>query len=159
MIELISNAVTSYTIFLRLIMSQFTIFFDGRCPLCVNEMQHLDKLDRANKLHFFDIHNERLHELHPEIEFDKANRFLHGKLDSGQLLYGLDVTHRAWNMVGKGMWVAPLRWFWLKPIADKVYLGFAKHRFRISRLLTGQQRCEQSCDIKLHDKREGRGEE
>ena len=130
-------------------MSELTIFYDGKCPLCANEMRHLMKLDKHNFIAFFDIHNPKLLTEHPDINFSHANDILHGKLADGQVLLGLDVTHRAWNLVGKGYLVAPLRWFWIKPIADKVYLWFARNRFKVSAWVTGQPRCEDRCALPL----------
>ncbi|MGB2287813.1 MAG: DCC1-like thiol-disulfide oxidoreductase family protein, partial [Porticoccaceae bacterium] len=57
-----------------------------------------------------------------------------------------DVTYRAWVLVGKRKWVAVLRWPLIKGFADIGYLFFARNRYTISRLLTGQSRCD-SCNI------------
>jgi predicted DCC family thiol-disulfide oxidoreductase YuxK len=50
-------------------------------------------------------------------------------------------------LVGKRHWVAILRWPLIKQVSHWVYLFFAKHRPRISKLLTGSERCE-VCEIK-----------
>jgi predicted DCC family thiol-disulfide oxidoreductase YuxK len=130
-------------------MYQLIIFYDGKCPLCANEMRHLARLDKNQVLEFFDIHNPKLLMQHPDINFTDANNILHGKLATGETLKGLDVTYKAWSLVGKGYFIAPLRWFWLKPIADKVYLWFAKNRFTVSRWVTGKPRCADNCQLPL----------
>ncbi|MGU3841687.1 thiol-disulfide oxidoreductase DCC family protein, partial [Vibrio diabolicus] len=61
--------------------------------------------------------------------------------DNNELILGLDVTHRAWQLVGRGWLYAPLRWPLLKPIADWLYLRFANNRYRVSYWLTGSSRC------------------
>ena len=64
------------------------------------------------------------------------------------MLLGLDVTAMAWGLTGKHCWVKLLRLPLIKPVADKTYLAFAKNRYRISYLLTGQKRCTaDSCSI------------
>jgi hypothetical protein len=51
------------------------------------------------------------------------------------MLLGLEVTHRAWILVGKGFWVAPLNWPVFKILSHCIYLALAKYRHKISALL------------------------
>ncbi|MEC7644037.1 MULTISPECIES: DUF393 domain-containing protein [Idiomarina] len=122
------------------------IFYDGGCPLCVKEMRHLKRLDTNNKLAFENINVKDFSARYPDIDPDAANQFLHGINADGNAIYGLDVTHAAWQAVGKGAYIAPLRWPVIRWFADRAYLLFAKHRNRISRWVTGQARCEQ-CNL------------
>ena len=75
---------------------------------------------------------------------------LHGQLASSEMIYALDVTYTAWTLVGKRHWVAVLRWPMIKQVSHWVYLYFTKHRLRISKLLTGSDRCE-VCKIKREE--------
>lgn len=128
---------------------QLTILYDGQCPLCVKEMRHLMKADSDHKIQLADINAREFETRFPEVSHQAAMSKLHGYLQDQQgrtLLTGLDVTYHAWRLVGKGWLIAPLRWPLIKIIADYCYLKFAKHRFTISRWLTGQTRC-QSCSI------------
>jgi predicted DCC family thiol-disulfide oxidoreductase YuxK len=127
-------------------MAQLTLFYDGGCPLCLAEMRHLYQLDQEQCIEFVDINSQEFASQHPTIDRDEANRILHGQLPSGEIILGLDVTHRAWTLVGKGWWIAPLRWPLFKPVADWAYLLFARHRNLISKWVTGQPRC-QSCSL------------
>ncbi len=124
-----------------------TIFYDGRCPLCLAEMRQLHALNKQGKLRFEDIHAENFQQRFPDINSDAAARILHGRLETGELLLGLDVTHRAWSLVGKKRWLAALRWPLIRPVADLAYRVFARHRYRLSRLLTGQARCQSDCRL------------
>ena len=123
-----------------------TIFYDGGCPLCVAEMRHLQKLDSAGNIAFENIYETGFSERFPQINKQQADRILHGQTGDGVMLFGLDVTYRAWVLVGKRKWVAILRWPLIKWFADISYLFFARYRYTISRLLTGQSRCD-SCTI------------
>jgi len=127
-------------------MTELTIFYDGGCPLCAAEMRHLSRRDSARKIAYEDIYAADFSARFPQIDQQAADRILHGQLADGQLIFGLDVTYQAWVLVGKRKWVAILRWPIIKPIADLTYLFFAKHRNRISKLLTGQSRCD-ACSI------------
>lgn len=124
-------------------MTQLTIFYDGGCPLCVHEMRKLKKLDGGRQMVFEDIHSDGFEQRYPAIDKTAADTILHAQTDRGEMLYGLDVTHAAWSLVGRGWLTAPLRWPGLRWFADKAYLFFARNRYRISRLLTGKARCEQ----------------
>ncbi|MCV5638693.1 DCC1-like thiol-disulfide oxidoreductase family protein, partial [Escherichia coli] len=78
---------------------------------------------------------------YPQIDPDRANTILHALDNHGNLLLGLDVTYRAWQLVGRGWLYAPLRWQLIRPVADWLYLRFAQNRYRISYWLTGTSRC------------------
>ena len=121
-------------------MTQLTIFYDGTCPLCAKEMAALTKHDTENKIQTIDIYSEAFSD-YPQIDVDAANTVLHALDENGKLLLGLDVTYRAWNLVGKGWLYAPLRWTIFKPMADWCYLRFAKNRYKASFWLTGKSRC------------------
>lgn len=121
-------------------MADLTLFYDGTCPLCVNEINHLKRLDQKQRIAFEDIHAENFTERYPDVDRDEASAILLGDVH-GQRIRGLDVTHRAWSLVGRGWITAPLRWPLIRPVADRVYLWFAPRRYRISGWLTGRQRC------------------
>ena len=126
----------------------FTIFYDGLCPLCLKEMQHLRKRNTEGQLRFEDIYAEDFSNRYPNLDWQALNDRIHGMYDDGRVIVGLDVTHTAWSLVGVGWLYAPLRWPVIKWFADRVYLVFAKHRYKISYWLTGQKRCESNCGIK-----------
>ena len=109
-------------------------------------MRHLQKLDTAGNIAFENIYEADFCGRFPQIDQQQADRILHGQTGEGDMLFGLDVTYRAWVLVGKRKWVAVLRWPLIKVFADIGYLFFARNRYTISRLLTGQSRCD-SCNI------------
>ena len=129
-----------------LIVTELTIFFDGGCPLCAREIAHLERLDTRKKLAFENIYAPLFSENFPHIDQQAADLILHGQWRDGTIIYGLDVTYHSWALVGKGHWVAVLRWPIVKPLAQLGYRFFAKYRHRISALLTGKPRCE-SCEV------------
>ena len=114
--------------------NQLTIFYDGHCPLCSLEMQRLKEQDDKNNILLIDLHQANFNEQYPHINVDKALAILHGEYQ-GKLLLGLDVTHRAWTLVGRGILVAPLQWPIIKPLSHLVYLQLAKYRYPISQFI------------------------
>jgi len=123
-------------------MSELTLYYDGHCPLCVREMDHLRAADTNQRLTLVDIQMDGFSERYPGIDPVAASNILHATTAEGELLLGLDVTYRAWALVGKGFWIAPLRWPIIRWFADKAYLWFARNRYRVSGWLTGQERCD-----------------
>ncbi|OHY94525.1 redox protein [Vibrio rotiferianus] len=121
-------------------MTKLTVFYDGTCPLCAKEMNALKQRDTKQQIKTVDIYSDAFAD-YPQIDPDQANTILHALNEKDELLLGLDVTHRAWQLVGRGWLYAPLRWRIIKPVADWLYLKFASNRYRVSYLLTGRSRC------------------
>lgn len=131
---------------------KLTLFFDGYCPLCVAEMKMLGELNHENNLVFEDIHAPDFQLRYPSIDPVNANKYLHGLYEDGSMIFGLDVTHQAWRIVGRKPWLALLRWPIIRWFADLAYWIFAKNRYSISWLLTGQKRCK-ACATQIPKKR------
>jgi predicted DCC family thiol-disulfide oxidoreductase YuxK len=127
-------------------MVELRIFYDGGCPLCLSEMKQLLSLDVEQSIDLVDINQPGFEEKYPVINKEKADAILHGQLADGSIILGLDVTHKAWSLVGKGRWTAILRWPVVRIFADWAYLVFAKYRHSLSQLITGKSRCE-SCSL------------
>ena len=119
-----------------------TVFYDSSCPLCMAEMRELARLDVAKRLRLEDLFASDFSDRYPHIDRERAITVLHGQLDTGEVVLGLDCTRLAWQMVGRKKWLAVLRWPLIKPLADWAYLFFARHRERFSYLLTGQTTCK-----------------
>lgn len=129
---------------------QFTVFYDGACPLCMAEMKQLMKRNIEQKLAFVDINHPSFPIEFAELDRAVLNARIHGRWANGKMLTGLDVTYTAWKQVGRGWIYAPLRWPIIRYFADYAYLFFARHRYRISYLLTGKNRCENdTCKVDI----------
>lgn len=122
-------------------MHQLTVFFDGHCPLCNKEIMLLKQLDTRKKLHFEDIHAIDFVYRYPYIDVVAADQRLHGQLANGQIITGLDVTAKAWGLVGHHKWLQILRWPVICWFADLGYLIFARFRHQIARLF-GDKSCQ-----------------
>ena len=124
---------------------ELVLFYDSECPLCVREMQHLKKKDHWNRIHLVSVQSEEMKD-YPQVDTGAAHKVLHGQLASGRVITGLDVTHKAWSLVGYGYVTGVLRAPLVRPVADQFYKVFARNRHRIAALVTGQSRCQQ-CSI------------
>ncbi|MGQ8366607.1 thiol-disulfide oxidoreductase DCC family protein [Glaciecola sp. 1036] len=125
----------------------FTLFYDGSCPLCMKEVRALKKRDTKGDIQFEDITEDDFSVRYPHLSVQDLDARIHGMEEDGRLLFGLDVAHRAWGIVGFGWLYAPLRWPVIRWFADKGYLLFARHRHKISAWLMGKPECEDKCRI------------
>lgn len=125
---------------------KLTIFYDGACPLCCAEMDKLKRDDINHQIHLINLHNNDFEKQYQHINKISAMKILHGEYQ-GNILKGLDVTHRAWTIVGKGFYVAPLQWPVFKQLSHLCYLVVAKYRQPISSFIhkyfgVGSAHCE-----------------
>lgn len=114
--------------------NHLTIFYDSHCPLCSLEMQKLKLYDKQDVIVLEDLHQNDFESLFPHIDINKAMNILHGEYQA-KVLLALDVTHRAWTLVGRGALVTPLQIPIIKQIAHGGYLLLAKYRHPISNFL------------------------
>jgi len=132
---------------------QLVLFYDAQCPLCVAEMRELTRLDGpgedggGGRLKLLALQNEDAMQAYPDLDREAAMRVLHAydlatHPNQPVLLTGLDVTVRAWQLVGHKPWLAVLRWPVIRVVADACYRWFARNRYVLSARLTGQSRCE-----------------
>ena len=117
-----------------MISNTLIIFYDGNCSLCSLEMKKIKDYDKKGLIVLQNLHQENFDTLFPYINKEKALDILHG-VYQGEILLGLDVTHRAWTLVGRGLLVAPLQFPIIKQLAHCGYLIFAKYRKPISACL------------------------
>jgi predicted DCC family thiol-disulfide oxidoreductase YuxK len=119
------------------------IFYDGNCPLCAKEMQSLKRADEENKITLEDINKEDFEHRFSNIKRADAMGYLHGQLDNGEMIYGLDVTFAAWQTVGKHAWLKIFQLPIIRSLADVGYWLFAKYRLQITSVV-----CSSNCRIK-----------
>lgn len=104
------------------------IFYDGDCPLCNTKMQQLKQADTHNLITLEDINAADFETRFSYIKRADALAFLHGKRNNGEMIYGLDVTFAAWEIVGKHSWLKIFKLPGIRFIADLAYWVFAKYR-------------------------------
>lgn len=123
-------------------MHQLTIFFDGHCPLCAKEINALRARDNKQRLKFENIHAADFSYRYPYIDIVKADRALHGQLADGTMIYGLDVTAKAWSLVDAHRWIQMLRWPVIRWFTDIGYRLFAGLRHPIGKLMGRAKICD-----------------
>ena len=122
--------------------NKFIFLFDGGCPLCLRETRFLKKKDVSNKINFIDINNDCYNPLlYQDISYAEAMSNLHGILENGDIIKGLDVLAYSYKLIGLGWVYYPLKIEFLAPFLRLLYEYWAKYRLKI----TGRSNIEKLC--------------
>ena len=122
--------------------NKFIFLFDGGCPLCRRETRFLKKKDFSNKINFIDINNTNYNpSLYKDISYVEAMSNLHGILENGDIIKGLDVLAYSYELIGLGWVYYPLKIEFLAPLLRLFYQFWAKYRLKI----TGRSNIEKLC--------------
>ena len=122
--------------------NKFIFLFDGGCPLCLRETRFLKKKDSSNKINFIDINNDSYNpSLYKDISYVEAMSNLHGILENGDIIKGLDVLAYSYELIGLGWVYYPLKIEFLAPLLRLFYQYWAKYRLKI----TGRSNMEKLC--------------
>ena len=107
-----------------------TLFFDGRCPLCVREMRALRRRDRAARLRFVDVRAPGFAEP-AGATLDDMLTAIHARTAQGRLVAGVETVRLAYEAVGLGWLLAPTAWGPLRGASERAYAWLARHRFAV----------------------------
>ena len=122
--------------------NKLIFLFDGGCPLCLRETKFLKGKDKLNKIDFVDINNVNYNPiLFKDISYAEAMSTLHGILENGIIIKGLDVLAYAYELIGLGWVYYPLKIEFLAPVLRLFYKYWAKYRLKI----TGRSNIEKLC--------------
>ncbi|MBX3604285.1 MAG: DUF393 domain-containing protein [Piscinibacter sp.] len=110
-----------------------TLYYDGACPVCALEMEHLRERSSDGRLVFIDIAAPDFDAASLGLDLAALRAQIHGRCADGRWLTGLATLREAYAAAGLGAWLAPTGWRPLRPAADALYRGFARHRQAISR--------------------------
>ena len=115
------------------------MFYDGACPICSREVAHYQRVDRAKRVDWVDISQDRrlLHEL--AIPYPVAMERLHVLYRDGRILQGAYAFAAVWSeLPGYQHLARLLRFPGMLAGLDVAYGWFA--RWRSQRQCT-EQRC------------------
>ena len=122
--------------------NKLIFLFDGGCPLCLKETNFLKSKDDLNKIDFVDINNINYNpSLFKDISYVEAMSNLHGILENGNIIKGLDVLAYSYELIGLGWVYYPLKIEFFAPVLRLFYKYWAKYRLKI----TGRSNIEKLC--------------
>ena len=129
--------------------NKLTFLFDGGCPLCRRETDFLRGRDKFGQIRFVDISSDDYDPKNfQNISYEKAMSNLHGILNNGNLIQGLDVLAYAYQLVGLGWVYFPIKIPIVSDLLKTFYSFWAKYRLKI----TGRDLQEISCDSNCIEK-------
>ena len=124
--------------------NKLIFLFDGGCPLCLRETNFLKSKDSLKKINFVDINrNDYNPILYKDISYAEAMSNLHGILENGTIIKGLNVLAYSYELVGFGWIYYPLKIKFLAPTLNLIYQYWAKYRLKI----TGRSNIEKLCTL------------
>lgn len=113
----------------------FKILFDGNCPYCRLEVRWLERWNRKGHLAFEDIAGSTFDPAPYGRSRNELMAVLHGVFPDGRIIQGPEVFRQAYRAVGLGWVLAPTGWPLLRPLFDRLYRCFARHRVSLGRLV------------------------
>ncbi len=123
--------------------NKLTFLYDGGCPLCKRETDFLKARDKFGNIKFVDINSDDYNPTsYQNISYKKAMSNLHGILNNGNLIQGLDVLAYAYQLVGLGWVYFPIKIPIISSLLKIFYSLWAKYRLKI----TGRNALEILCD-------------
>lgn len=114
-----------------------TLYYDGNCSICRAQMSRLRKRDRAGCLAFSDITAPGFVAREVGVNMEALGTQIHVRTADGCLLVGIDSLIAIYTALGRGWWVAPLRWRMLRPLFSAMYRSLARNRYRLSACADG----------------------
>ncbi len=122
--------------------NRLIFLFDGGCPLCLRETSFLKRKDVLNKINFVDINSKKYNPtLFKDISYSEAMSNLHGILENGDIIKGLDLLAYSYELIGLGWVYYPLKIKFLDSILRLFYQFWAKYRLKV----TGRSNIEKLC--------------
>ncbi|MGC1305700.1 MAG: DCC1-like thiol-disulfide oxidoreductase family protein [Phormidesmis sp.] len=120
---------------------KINLLYDGDCPLCLREVNFLQKKDAGRGLvKFTDIADV---DYRPEenggIDFETAMGRIHAVRADGTVVKNMAVFQEVYDALGIGWLYAPTKWPILGPIVNKIYDLWADKRLA----MTGRPSLEQ----------------
>ncbi|XP_068561311.1 uncharacterized protein [Cebidichthys violaceus] len=109
------------------------VLYDGRCPICVTEIQFLRFLqrNRPGKVHFVDIalpgYDE---EKHKDVSYQMAMEEMHVIDEKDEVHRGIPAFAVMYSAVGLGWLGSLMMWSPVRPFMDKSYAAFARNRLK-----------------------------
>jgi len=114
---------------------QFTLLYDGECPICRREVDWLKRRDRNGRLALEDIAALGFDPAKHGLTREEVSRVLHGVRYDGKVVRGMEAVREAYQAVGLGWLLAPTRLPGVRALSDAFYRWFARNRLTLGRVL------------------------
>ena len=115
------------------VMSKIDLLYDSECPICMMEVNFLQKRDIHERIRFTDLSDPSYNPAeHGNVQFADGMRKLRAVMPNGRVITGMEVFRETYEAIGLG-WVFHLtRMPIIHELADTVYDLWAENRLRIT---------------------------
>jgi predicted DCC family thiol-disulfide oxidoreductase YuxK len=106
-----------------------TIYFDGSCPLCRNEIAYYKSCGGKDRLAFVDVSGPGAARLAPDLDRTSAMKRFHVRRSDGKIVSGAMAFATVWQQIPQWRWAG--RIFALpgpRHVADLAYLFYLRYR-------------------------------
>ena len=126
--------------------NKLTFLYDGECPFCLRETNFLKKKDNKNSILFIDISKKGFNPIRfQNITYMDAMSNLHGILNNGRIIRGLDVLAYSYELIGLGWIYYPIKIPYLANLLKFLYKYWAHNRLAITRRSNLETLCSKKC--------------
>jgi len=112
-----------------------TLLHDGACPICRADIAVLSARNHRGLLRFVDISAPDFDPTPYGRTQAERHARTHARRGDGRMIEGVEVFRLAYRAVGLGRMTAPLGWRPLRPVIERGYRLFARHRHGLDRYL------------------------
>ncbi len=113
---------------------QIKLLYDSQCPLCMREVNFLQKRDAGRGLvAFVDVADDAYNPAdHGGIDFAAAMARIHAIRTDGTVLQNVEAFRQIYGLLGMGWIYAATRWPIIGPWVDRFYEIWADWRLRLT---------------------------
>lgn len=87
---------------------QFTVYYDGACPVCSKEIKAYRRATGADSLAWVDASSSDAQGLGEDLQSEQALARMHVRDESGQLISGAAAFAAIWTRLPKTRWLGQL---------------------------------------------------
>jgi predicted DCC family thiol-disulfide oxidoreductase YuxK len=114
-------------------VAQIDLLYDSDCPICMMEVNFLQKRDIDNLIRFTDLNSPDYNSAdHGNVKFKEGMRKIRAVLPSGQVVIGIEVFRQTYEAIGLGWVFALTKIPFIGKLADQVYDIWAENRLRLT---------------------------
>ena len=115
------------------------MLYDSQCPLCMHEINFLERRNTAGLVKFTDIASPGYKpQDNGGVDYEAGMKKIHAVLDTGEVVEGVSVFREVYTAVGLGWVWAITRLPGVSWVAERFYSVWAKYRMK----LTGREELE-----------------
>ena len=113
--------------------SKIDLLYDSECPICMMEVNFLQKRDVQGRIRFTDLSSPSYNPAeHGNVTFKEGMRKLRAVLPGGEVITGVEVFRKSYDAIGLGWVFALTNYPVIGGLADKVYDVWAENRLRLT---------------------------